>query len=466
MKKSIIIRLNSLLIALFLTVQIYALPVNIITIGDLHGGIAPTYYNDIARGGVEQLYYTMQNKENYNNDDFLFFVAGDNVTGQTISNAFNGLSTIEILNAMGADVSSVGNHEFDFGYDAANAMMETADFPFISANIVPKNDNAIHFEPYVIIEQNGVKVGVISLMTYEFKYNANASVDYIVKDFLPVIKDNYQKVKAKGADVVILLTHTEADVMKELAPKFKDMNIPLIICAHTHEVSCSYAGETFVVASGTEAQHYSRITIDYDEKTKKANVEYIVQERIARSAYQDAPINDLTTIINKWSEKLDVEYSKVIAYSDKMIFKEPDGYKMFTKALYESSGADIAVTNYGSIRADIPAGNITYSHIITIMPFLNLLVNVSISGEDLIKNLNKDPYFYGAEKVGDDYILLSGGKIEKNKTYLVVTSDYYAAGAKWNELDSYIEVLPDWREPVVNWLINQNTSIDNPLSLD
>ena len=89
---------------------------------------------------------------------------GDAVQGDTIGTLSKGEYIIDIMNKLGYDVATPGNHEFDYGMDQFNKLVEKADFDYISCNFVDKDGNPV-LKPYVIKEADGVKIAFVGIST-------------------------------------------------------------------------------------------------------------------------------------------------------------------------------------------------------------------------------------------------------------------------------------------------------------
>ena len=124
-------------------------------LNDFHGAITP----DGDRMGLAYIANLINTKRIANPDNVLFVVGGDILQGSALSNYYAGLSTINLLNEMGLDAFTIGNHEFDWGLDViqsyADGNLENgeADFPFLGANIFLEGtmDMPTGIDPYTIV---------------------------------------------------------------------------------------------------------------------------------------------------------------------------------------------------------------------------------------------------------------------------------------------------------------------------
>src|SRR5580704_14490235 len=127
--------LRRLLALLLFTVFAAAQDVRSLTIlhsNDLHAHLLP---DDRGMGGFAYL-ATAVREERARSAACLYLNAGDLVQGTPVSTLFKGLPIYQIANLLGFDVSTLGNHEFDYGWQRVRDFVKTAKFPIVSANVV------------------------------------------------------------------------------------------------------------------------------------------------------------------------------------------------------------------------------------------------------------------------------------------------------------------------------------------
>ena len=145
----------------------------VIHTNDIHGYYA-TAEESVGIAGVTALkdYYEAQGA------DVVLLDAGDFSQGTTLVNHSNGLKAAEYLAAADYDAVSLGNHEFDFGFEALKdtaAVLKAADISIIDANLLKKGTNTPYFEANTIVETNGMKVGIFGLDTAETRTKSSPS---------------------------------------------------------------------------------------------------------------------------------------------------------------------------------------------------------------------------------------------------------------------------------------------------
>lgn len=163
--------------------------------------------------------------------------AGDYVQGTPYFNFFKGKAEIDLMNRMGYEVATLGNHEFDNGVDALAQMLAPAKFDIVSANYDAGNTPLGKLlKPYVIKEIDGIKVGIIGL-TVDPKglIDSKNCKGIIYNDPIKIANELAAKLKKSGIDLVVVLSHLGLETTpgdKELAAASKDIDI--IIGGHSH----------------------------------------------------------------------------------------------------------------------------------------------------------------------------------------------------------------------------------------
>ena len=127
----------------------------ILVTSDVHCGIDQGF----GYAGLEQIRETME----ADGDLTLLVDDGDSIQGEVIGTITDGEAIIDMMNEMHYDVAIPGNHEFDYGMDQFLHLTDEADFPYISCNF--NKEGELVFDPYVIKEIGGKKIGFVGVTT-------------------------------------------------------------------------------------------------------------------------------------------------------------------------------------------------------------------------------------------------------------------------------------------------------------
>ena len=415
--------------------------------------------------------------------------AGDFSQGTPYVSISKGATAVEMMNAVGYDISTVGNHEFDYGYDQLMANLDKAQFQVICANIL--KDGQSPFAPYAVIETAaGLKLGFFGLDTPEAQTKVNpaliAGMEVLNNsagktDLSDCAAAQVEALKAAGADLIIGLTHLGVD--DESAPDghrsldvlAKLSGVDLVIDGHSHTVMTGGEDGESIQSTGTKFENIGVVVID--NATKQIEEHFLVP--VEGLAQDETVLAAARAII----DAVDAEYDVVFARSEVELngARAPQGNRdsqtnngnLITEAMLWSvlqAGAlnvpeenAVAITNGGGIRAAIAVGDVTMKDVNTVLPFGNTVAVVYVTGAELLEALeastyslpiggypqttgiqwtlnttkvydaNPDTYpgssYYGPASIQRVSIQSINGKaFDPEATYAVVTNNFCAAG--------------------------------------
>ncbi|MBB2184048.1 5'-nucleotidase C-terminal domain-containing protein [Lachnospiraceae bacterium MD1] len=380
--------------------------------------------------------------------------AGDTLHGLPFANLVKGESIVKIMNLAGYDAMTPGNHDFNYGSSTLKEISKNMNFPLLSSNIKNKSDNSDFLEDHIIIEKNGVKYGIFGLSTPETAYKTNPKNVTSIEFTNPVeaAKEEVKELEAEGAQVIIALAHLGLDESSEYTSKLvaeKVDGIDLIVDGHSHSVleAGLTVGDTLIVSTGDYIQNIGVVIIGSDGAMKA--------DLISASEYTgtDKAVDDKATEYQNEQEKL---LSEVVGHTSVYL----DGIRehvragetnlgdFTTDAFRYVTGADVAITNGGGIRASIEIGDISRKDLVTVFPFGNYVVTKKVTGEAILEALElgastyPEPlggflqvsgitYTIDASKLSGKRISdvkVNGVAIDKKAEYLLATNDFIIAG--------------------------------------
>ena len=430
---------------------------------DEHGWMEATERS----GGAAGLMGLWKEKDGYTEDGpYLIISGGDLWTGPAISTWTHGESMTAVLNAMGYDAAAIGNHEFDWKIGGLKERIAQAEFPLLSANIKEKEtgESADFATPCKIIEVNGIKVGIIGLTTTDTPtstFPANVK-DY---DFIPYTDALYEyvpQIKKEGAELLIIAGHFGQPTMEVLAPVAKELGISIIGGGHSHQRVNEMIDGVAIIEAGARMMHYGKIEVLFD--TVADTVIKLTQELYKNEG--GTPDPEIESIISYWRSKVDSSLSQVIGYVDQDINQDSDAMRnmIMDSWLEMFPSADVSMTNSGGIRQSILKGEITLEDIIGVMPFENNIVELDLTGSELIDCMGR--LLVGGIANKTDRLLSDGTSIHPDSIYSVLTIDYLYSrkDMPFHKYDLNPEYTStSYRQPVINWIKSFNTTADNSL---
>jgi len=348
-----------------------------------------------GRGGFARLAGIVA-AERARSKNVLFFHAGDCLSPSLMSGFDQGAHIIELLNVSKPDFFVPGNHEFDFGGPTYLKRMSEANFPIFAANLRAADDSPLpKHQDRTIFELDGIKVGAVGLALAATKMLAVPN-DFSFALEMDTLRAQAKMLREEGADFVIACAHTPIDLDYKIA---QSGLVDVLLTGHDHDLRIEYDGKAVMVESGEEGQFITAIDFDVAVGTRdgKRVVSWRPHFRPMDSA-EATPDPAALAIVKRYeaelSQQLDVEIGKTAVELDSRTAsvrsQETNMGDLVADAIRASTGADVAITNGGGIRADklYPAGSaLTRRDILSELPFGNSTALVEITGADILEAL-------------------------------------------------------------------------------
>lgn len=383
---------------------------------DLAGSIVILHTNDV-HGAIAGYAKVAALKDAYEERGayVLLMDAGDFIQGDPAVGVSQGKTAVELMNMAGYDVVSLGNHEFDYGYENLKELEKEAKFAIVDANVlyhgkVAFDDNTIFTAP------DGTKIGVFGLDTPETATKAHpAKIKGVTfqggSAMFATAQLQVDTLEAAGCDYIICLGHLgidEESVGNRSIDLLKEVDgIDVFIDGHSHstqeEIAAANGGENTVngavlTSTGTKLANIGVVTIDPEKDA--ATAVCVATETLTEV---DKTVADRAAAIQK---EIDDDYGTVFAKTEVDLngAKDPGNRtqetnlgNLITDALVwgaQKNGetVDAAITNGGGIRAPIAKGDITKKDINTVLPFGNTLSIVKVTGAELLEALEASTY--------------------------------------------------------------------------
>ncbi|MFT5859036.1 MAG: 5'-nucleotidase [Flavobacteriaceae bacterium] len=249
---------------------------------DTHSNIDPFPDNHAkyaGKGGVARRYEMIQ-KIRSEAQNVILLDAGDIFQGTPYFNKFGGVLEMKLMSKLGYDVATMGNHDFDGGMDGFVEAQEYADFKFVCSNYNFENTPINgHTSRFTIIKRGGIKIGIFGVgVELNGLVPANKFGETVYMDPIEIATDMAAKLKKKGCDLVICLSHLGyeygSDKISDRVLAQKTKGIHLIIGGHTHTFldkpteEKNLDGEIVLINQvGWAGIQLGRIDFEFDKKT-------------------------------------------------------------------------------------------------------------------------------------------------------------------------------------------------------
>ena len=452
---------------------------------EMAGKTVILHTNDV-HGAIEGYAYITALKADYEakGAEVILVDAGDYSQGTTYVSVSQGADAVTMMNTVGYDVVTLGNHEFDYGYAQLKENMTKANFKVLCADVFNEDGTPIFDTNYTYTTKSGVKIGFFGMETPEAQTKANPALIKGLKfdtDLKAVAEKQLEALK--DDDVVIALSHLGVDDSSKPYTSYDLYNaakgIDFIIDGHSHSVMTKGKNGEPIQSTGTKFANIGVIVIDDASKKIESNSLYEIKEDTAKDAA-------VAAAAQKIIDRIDKEYGAVFAKSKVELngAKAPNGNRdgetnngdlitdaMLWKVMQNKEGLTVnedhvvAITNGGGIRAAIKVGDVTKKDIKTVLPFGNTIEVIYVTGNELLEALeastfcvpesiggfpqvsgisytistgavydaNAETYpastYYGPKSINRVTInSINGKEFKANDTYAVVTNNFCAEG--------------------------------------
>ncbi|MBE5814794.1 MAG: bifunctional metallophosphatase/5'-nucleotidase [Clostridiales bacterium] len=349
---------------------------------------------------------------------------GDSIQGAPIGTMTKGEANIKLMNAVGYDVATIGNHEFDYGMERFHELVAMAEFPYVSCNFV-KNGEPV-FAPYIIKEFDGVKVAFLGISTPKTitssapKYFQDENGNFIYgfcqdetgAALYAAVQTAIDAAKGEGAQYVIGLAHlgneaecqpwTYADVIANTT------GMDALLDGHSHDTNqvemLNKDGNTVLrSACGTKLEGIGYLTIGTNGAMETGI--YMWGNDVAAPELFGIE-NDAATAVKAATDELDAKLKEVVAKTSvDLLIEDPVAVDengkpiriirnaetnlgdLCADAYRAMSGADVAIVNGGGIRKTIKAGDITLNDILLVHPYSNSMCMIEVTGQEILDAL-------------------------------------------------------------------------------
>ena len=411
-----------------------------------------------GKGGFAPL-MTLLERERAASPHSITTFGGDLFSPSVMSGLTRGAHMVEMMNAIGADIAVVGNHEYDFGPEVAARNFAASAFPWLGANALgPDGVPASGLAATRIIERGGFRIGFFGVITPETDILSSPGEHIAFAPVMETARAAVEALRADGAELIVALTHLDIADDRALAAGVE--GIHLVLGGHDHVPIAFHEGRVPIFKAGYDA-HYLGVVdlhVEWVERRGKKSLSVLPEWRLVTTAGV-APDAGVQALVDKHEARLDEELSVVIGATaveldtrrSSVRTGETNFGNLVAEAMRRGVGAEVGLTNGGGIRGDrtYEAGTaLTRKDILTELPFGNTVVLMELRGADLRAALENGvsrvedgagrfPQAAGVRFVYDPAapagsrvveVDVGGARLDPAKVYTVATNDYMAGG--------------------------------------
>jgi 2',3'-cyclic-nucleotide 2'-phosphodiesterase (5'-nucleotidase family) len=400
----------------------------------------------------------------------LFVGAGDDLGPSPMSAVFKGAQMVDAFHAAGLDADTFGNHEFDYGPDNLMEQVRASRFAWVSANVRDRRTGDVFAaeagaRQFVLKDVAGVRVGITGA-AWQFLSAANAGPDVEVLDAGEALAAVVPRMRAAGAQVVIVLSHMCLAEAEAVAAAVR--GIDAIVGDHCAERAREpkVVNGTVIARRGDEYDALGELTLRV-EGGRVVGFAYRDHE-VTADAPRDAAV---AAVLADYTARLEAELTRPLGFTAVPLDArrptvrgaESNLGNYIADVLRAWGEADGAIMNGGGIRGEkeFPPGVLTRGDVVTILPFNNTATVLRLSGADLVAALENgvsqlptpagrfpqvsglsfryDPAAAPGSRVRS--VTVGGAPLDPARTYTLATNDFLANGGDGYETFKTAEVV-------------------------
>lgn len=330
---------------------------------------------------------------------------GDQFQGTLFYTYYKGKLAAEMMNQLGYDGMTVGNHEFDDGPEVLRGFMEAVEFPVLMSNADVSKEPALAgvLKKSTIIEVGGEKIGLIGATPEDTDELASPGDNISFTDPLTAIQTEVDMLTKMGVNKIIVLSHLGHKKDLEIVPQLTGVDV--VVEGHSNTFLSNTSdraegpypmmiGNTALVSAYAYGKYLGELNVVFDDNGEiiSATGEPIIMD----GAVAEDPA--IKARIAEAAKPLEEIRNRVVAHTDEAINGERGSCRAMEcemgnliadamLARVADQGIQVALQNGGGIRASIDAGDVTMGEVLTVLPFQNTLSTFEITGAVLLEAL-------------------------------------------------------------------------------
>jgi 5'-nucleotidase/UDP-sugar diphosphatase len=391
---------------------------------------------------------------------------GDQFQGTLFYTYYKGKLAAEMMNLMGYDAMTVGNHEFDDGPEVLRGFLDAVGFPVLMSNADISGEPLLSdvLMKSTVIERGGEQLGLIGLTPQDTDELASPGDNIIFTDPSDAVQGEVDKLTEMGVNKIIVLSHSGYGVDQIVAANTTGVDV--IVGGHSNTLlsnsSDRAVGPYPTVVNGVQiVQAYAygkflgELNVTFDDAGNVVSAEgepLLIDAAVTENASVKARISEAAAPLEEIRNKVVAETAEAIE-GDRSVCRAmecPMG-NLVADAMLDrvaDQGVEIAIANGGGLRASIDAGEVTMGEVLTVLPFQNTLSTFQVTGATVIAALENgvsqieegagrfpqvsgmtfvvDASMPAGERVSD--VMVGGAPIDMEKVYGVVSNNYVRNG--------------------------------------
>ncbi len=391
---------------------------------------------------------------------------GDQFQGTLFYTQYKGALAAEMMNKMGYDAMTVGNHEFDDGPEVLRGFMDAVNFPVLMSNADVSGEPLLadKLAKSAVIERGGEKIGLIGLTPQDTNELASPGDNITFSDPVAAVQGEVDKLTAEGVNKIIVLSHSGYGTDQKVAAGTTGVDV--IVGGHSNTLLSNtneraegpyptMVNNTAIVQAYAYGKFLGELNVTFDDEGN-------VTDATGEPLIMDAAVTEDEGTVSRIAEAakpLEEIRNKVVAETTEAIDGDRDTCRaqecsmgnLVSDAMLDrvkDQGIDVAISNSGGLRASIDAGEVTMGEVLTVLPFQNTLSTFQVDGGTLVAALENgvsqheegagrfpqvagmsfsfDPKAEPGSRISD--VMVGGAPIDPAQVYGVVSNNYVRNG--------------------------------------
>ncbi len=372
---------------------------------------------------------------------------GDYSDGTPFSTEYHGEADVAAMNAVGYDLGTFGNHEFNYPASQVRKLVGLTKYDLVSANITDRGTGKPLLKPYVIRTVGPVRVAVFGLITREAATYPAGKEAFDVADEIAAAKQTVAALRGQ-ADIFVLLSHAGESVDRRLAEQVPEIDV--IVGGHSHsrlpsgdlvwhsqDLLATSVNGTVIVQAHQWGGELGRIDLLFTRDPKGGwNVDrYRARLIPVGPEFPEDP--GVAAVVSQFWKPIAAQFGEVVGQAGGEFASRGDDqaeYNLVADAVRESFNAEFGMENMGGVRAPLIRGAITKADLVTLDPFNNTVITFTATGKQIRDILQR----YSPAVSGIRYrlenkelveITIGGQPVDDARVYRGVTNSYFAGYA-------------------------------------
>ncbi len=355
-------------------------------------------------GGSARLVTAIADARKRSNNSILVD-GGDQFQGSLFYTYYKGKLAAEMMNKMGYDGMTVGNHEFDDGPEVLRGFMDAVNFPILMSNADVSGEEILagKLAKSAVIERGGEKIGLIGLTPEDTDELASPGENITFSDPVTAVQGEVDKLTAQGVNKIIVLSHSGYVVDQKVAAQTTGVDVIVgghsnTLLSNTNERAVgpypTMVGATAIVQAYAYGKFLGELNVTFNdagEVTNAVGEPLVMDGNVAEDGATKDRIAEAAIPLEEIRNKIVASAAEAIE-GDRAIcrIQECAMGNLVADAMLDrvkDQGITISIANSGGIRASIDAGEVTMGEVLTVLPFQNTLSTFQVSGQTILDAL-------------------------------------------------------------------------------